>query len=179
MCRYIYIVLLVVSNVDTREDPKGTSQTSLKYSEEPLPQQSTAVPPIRRNYGRIPPLEPINRDSSAYRRGTGNTADDMAPLVSNYNQRRQPRLGDASASANRPEYNRPNDREYPRSTRKRSGPGENNDVGHFVGYSSEHEQPLPYVGYFTSVPSCSGPVIASLPCLVFVCLYANILMPSD
>ncbi len=58
-----------------------------------------------------------------------------------------------NASASLPEYNRPNDKEYPISTRKKSGPGESSDAGYFVGYSPEHEQPLPYVEYFTSMCS--------------------------
>ncbi len=169
---YIHIVLIVVSNVEKREEPKGTSQTSLKYWEQPLPQSlpqpSTAVPLTRRNLGGIPPLEPATRDNSLYRRGPGSSVDDMVPLISIQNQPRQPRLGDVSASANLPEYHRPNERDYPRPTRKKSGPGESGDVGSYVGHSPEHEQPLPYVGYFTSVSFCTGPVLALLTRLFFV-----------
>ncbi|CAF1484802.1 unnamed protein product, partial [Adineta steineri] len=68
---------------EKREDPKGTSQTSLKYSEEPLQQQQlTALPSPRRNFGRIPPLERTTH-------GTGNLGDDMDPLISHLN-RQQP-----------------------------------------------------------------------------------------
>jgi hypothetical protein len=72
--------------------------------------------------------------------------DDMAPLIPN---QRQPRPGDVSSSANVPEYNRPNEREYPVPTRKKSGPAESGGFDYYVGYAPEHEQPLPYVEYFT------------------------------
>jgi hypothetical protein len=148
----MYIVLIVVCNVEKREDPKGTSQASLKYSEEPTQQQqqSKAIPLQRRNLARIPQSEPPIRDNNLYRNGDGSYGSDMAPLLSNPNQR-QLRPGDVNTSASLPEYNRPNDKQYPVSTRKKSGPGESGDVGHYVGRSPEHEQPLPYVKYFTSV----------------------------
>jgi len=146
----MYIILIVVSNVEKREDPKGTSQASLKYSEEPT-QQSTVIPLPRRNFGRVPPPETSIRDNNLYRRSGGRNGDDVTPLISIQNQQRQPRLGDVNAPASLPEYNRPNGREYPIPTRKKSGPGESGDVGSYVGHSPEHEQPLPYVEYFTSV----------------------------
>jgi hypothetical protein len=74
----------------------------------------------------------------------------MAPLMSNTTQQRQPRSGDVNTSASLPQYHRPTDKEYPTPIRKRSGPGESGDVGHYVGYSPEHEQPLPYVEYSIS-----------------------------
>jgi hypothetical protein len=165
----MYIVLIVVCNVEKREDPKGTSQPSLKYTEEPTePQQPpTAVPLPRRSTGRAPTLESTVRDNDLYRRNGAETA----PFISNSNQQRQPRPGDVNASASLPEYNRPNDREYPISTRKKSGPGESSDAGYFVGYSPEHEQPLPYVEYFTFMCSFfqSGPAVARLTRLNLIC----------
>jgi len=125
---------------EKRADPKGTSQSSLKYSDEPTQQQATAVPPPRRGFGRIPPPEPSTRDSSLPRRTGGSMVDDMAPLIPN---QRQPRPGDVSSSANLPEYHRPNEREYPVPTRKKSGPAESGGFDYYVGYAPEHEQPLP------------------------------------
>ncbi|CAF0900929.1 unnamed protein product [Rotaria sordida] len=120
-----------------RVDPKGTSQLSLKYYEEPTEQQSSIVIPTpRRNFGRVPLSNLSTLDNNVYRHGNGSDGsilDDMAPLVSN---QRQPRPGDVNASASLPEYNRYNDKEYPISTRKRNIPGESDDVG----YSQEHEQ---------------------------------------
>ncbi|CAF4896812.1 unnamed protein product [Rotaria sp. Silwood1] len=137
---------------DIRVDPKGTSQSSLKYSEEPTQEQSSIVIPApRRSFGGVPSSHSATFDNSVYRNGGGNNGnilDDMAPLVSN---QRQSRPGDVSASASLPEYNRHNTREYPISTRKRNRPGESGDVEHYVGYSPEHEQQMLYVEYFTSV----------------------------
>ncbi|CAF5010937.1 unnamed protein product, partial [Rotaria sp. Silwood1] len=128
---------------DIRVDPKGTSQSSLKYSEEPTQEQSSIVIPApRRSFGHVPSSHSSTFDNSVYRNGGGNNGnilDDMAPLVSN---QRQPRPGDVSASASLPENNRHNTREYPISTRKRNRPGESGDVGHYVGYSPEHEQQM-------------------------------------
>jgi hypothetical protein len=92
--------------------------------------------------GRVPPPEPSTRDNSLNRRG----GDDMAPLISN---QRQNRPGDVSSSAGLPDYRRPNEREYPVPTRKKSGPSESAGFDYYVGYAPEHEQPLPYVEYFT------------------------------
>ena len=78
------------------------------------------------------------------------SADDMAPLIPH---QRQLRPGDVSSSAGLPEYQRPNEREYPVSTRKKSGPTESGGFDYYVGYAPEHEQPLPYVEYFIP-PSC-------------------------
>ncbi|UJR33542.1 hypothetical protein I4U23_020984 [Adineta vaga] len=129
---------------DKREDPKGTSQTSLRYFEEPTQAQPTLGSMPRRNFGRIPPLERLSRDNNSYRRGTDSIHSDTVPLVTTQNHQQQPRLGDVNAPANLPVYNRTNDREYPISTRTRSGPSENDDLGYYVGYSPEHEQtPLP------------------------------------
>jgi hypothetical protein len=126
---------------DKREDPKGTSQSSLKYSDEPTQHhQTTAIPVPRRGITRVPPPEPSVRDSSLHRRGGGNIADDMAPLITH---QRQPRPGDVSSSAGLPEYHRPNERDYPAPTRKKSGPAESSGFDYYVGYAPEHEQPLP------------------------------------
>jgi hypothetical protein len=125
---------------EKREDPRGTSQSSLKYSDEPTQQQATAIPAPRRGFARVPPPEPSSRDNSLNRRTGGSMADDMAPLISN---QRQPRPGDVSSSANLPEYHRPNEREYPVPTRKKSGPAESGGFDYYVGYAPEHEQPLP------------------------------------
>ncbi|CAF0898920.1 unnamed protein product [Rotaria sordida] len=122
---------------ERRVDPKGTSQLSLKYYEEPTEQQSSIVIPTpRRDFGRVPLSNLSTLDNNVYRHGNGSDGsilDDMAPLVSN---QRQPRPGDVNASASLPEYNRYNDKEYPISTRERNIPGESDDVG----YSQEHEQ---------------------------------------
>ncbi|CAF1091093.1 unnamed protein product [Adineta steineri] len=100
---------------EKREDPKGTSQTSLKYSEEPLQQQQlTALPSLERAT-----------------RGTENLGDDMDPLISHPNHQRPIRFGDVNASMNLSEYSL--------STRNRSVP---DDVGRYVGLTPE--QPLPY-----------------------------------
>ncbi len=69
----------------------------------------------------------------------------MAPLIVN---QRQSRPGDVTSSTILPEYNRPNEREYPVQTRKKSGPSESGGFDYYVGYAPEHEQPLPYVQYF-------------------------------
>jgi hypothetical protein len=96
----------------------------------------------------MPPPEPSARDTSLQRRSGGNMVDDMAPLIPN---QRQLRPGDVSSSV--PEYVRPNDREYPIPTRKKSGPTESGGFDYYVGYAPEHEQPLPYVEYFIPSPS--------------------------
>ena len=72
------------------------------------------MPPPRREYTRVPPPEPSTRDSSLNRRG----GEERAPLIPS---QRQTRPGDVSSSAALPEYPRPNEREYPIPTRKRSG----------------------------------------------------------
>ena len=126
-----------------REDPKGTSQASLKYTEEPA--QTTAIPTTRRSFGRPPPLEPATRDGSLNRRGGGGIGDDRAPLLPTQIPSRQPRPGDVSTAASLPAYQRPADREYPIPARKKSGPGDSGDAGYYVGYAPEHEQALPYV----------------------------------
>ncbi|CAF0858917.1 unnamed protein product [Adineta steineri] len=114
---------------EKREDPKGTSQTSLKYSDEPLQQQQlTALPSPRRNFGGILPLERPTH-------GTGNLGDDMVPLISHPNHQRPIRFGDVNASMNLSEYRI--------STRNRSRPG---DVGRYVGLTPE--QPLPINSLF-------------------------------
>jgi hypothetical protein len=141
----MYIVLIVVSpHVEKREDPKGTSQPSIKSFDDPTERQQ---PLPRRNFGRPPSSEPKTYDNNLYRRNDG-VGDDTTPFISN---QRQPRSGDVNAPASLPRYNRPNEKEYPVPTRKRSGPGESGDAGYYVGRSPEHEQPLPYVEYFTSV----------------------------
>ena len=66
----------------------------------------------------------------------------MAPLIPH---QRQPRLGDVTSSAGLPEYHRPDERDYPVPTRKKSGPAESSGFDYYVGYAPEHEQPLPYV----------------------------------
>ena len=140
----MYIVLIVVYHVEKREDPKGTSQPSIKSFEESTERQQ---PLPRRNIGRTSSTEPILRDNSLNRR-TGGVGGDTQPFVTH---QRQPRPGDVNAPASLPRYNRPNEREYPMQTRKRSEPGESGDVEYYVGRSPEHEQPLQYVEYFTSV----------------------------
>jgi hypothetical protein len=159
----MYIVLIVVYHVEKREDPKGTSQPSIKSFEDSTERQP---PPSKRNFGRTPSSEPILRDNSLHRR-TGGVGDDTMPFVTN---QRQPRPGDVNAPASLPRYNRPNEREYPMSTRKKSEPGESGDVEYYVGRSPEHEQPLQYVKYFTSVSTFSlfGPVVAWLTRLIFI-----------
>lgn len=95
---------------------------------------------------RIPPLESTIRENGLYRRNDGvgrSNGDDMIPLILDPPRRVRP--GDVTASADLPQYERPNEREYPVATRKKSGPGESGDAGYYVGRSSEHEQPLPYV----------------------------------
>jgi hypothetical protein len=132
----------------------------LRYSDEST-QQSTAIPPPRRISGRPPPLEPIIRDNNSHRRGGSGSGgasvyEITSPLITNENQFRQPRSGDVNTAASLPEYHRPTDREYPLPTRKKSGPSESTDADYYVGYSPEHEQPLPYVEYLTSVSLFSG-----------------------
>ena len=169
----MYIVLIVVSRIENREDPKGTSQSSLKHPEGSTEQSSTAIPVSKRTPGRIPPLEPLKRDNHLYRRSDGvggNADDDMVPLVSNHTQRRQLRPDDVNASANLPSYNRLNDKEYRLPTKKRRGPGESGDAGYYAGHSPEHEQPLPYVedsAYVSFV--LSGPVVARFTRFIFIC----------
>ncbi|CAF0727358.1 unnamed protein product [Adineta ricciae] len=121
-----------------REDPKGTSQTSLRYFEEPSQTTLGSIP--RRSVDRIPPLERLTRDTTPYRRGTDSLNGDTIPLVSTQARQRPSRLNDVITSGNLPVYNRPNERDYSISTRKRSGPSENEDAGYYVGYSPEHEQ---------------------------------------
>lgn len=148
---YIYIVLIVVSNVEKREDPKGTSNSSLKYSEDPTEKHAPAViPSPRRNVSRAPPLESTIREN--YRRNDGvgrSNTDDMTPLIVDPPRRVRP--GDVTASADLPQYERSNGRDYPVVTRKRTGPGGSDDAGFYVGRSPEHEQSLPYVEYFTAL----------------------------
>lgn len=125
----------------------------MRYSDEST-QQLTAIPTPRRNLNRIPPLEPVTRDNNLYRRGgsgSGNINDSASPLLINQNQLRQPRPNDVSTATSLPQYHRPTDREYPIPTRKKSGPSENTDAEYYVGYSPEHELPLPYVEYATTV----------------------------
>lgn len=162
--------LIVVFNVEKREDPKGTSQTSIKSTEEPIIQQPIVIPTSRRSIGRPPPLEPVVHDNRVYRRSSGSNGDEVAPLISNQNLQRARRSGDVNASASLPEYNRPNDKEYPISTRKKSGPGESGDAGYYVGHSPEHEPARPYVKYFTAVPFLLfESVVAILTRLTFIC----------
>lgn len=137
--------ICLISNVAQREDPKGNSQSSLKYSDEPTDIQPVPRgPPPRRDFGRLPP-EPSTRENSLPRRG-----EDRAPLIPS---QRQTRPGDVSSSAALPEYPRPNEREYPISTRKKSGPAESDGFTYYVGYPPEHEQTLPYVESLSLFPS--------------------------
>lgn len=130
--------ICLISDVASREDPKGNSQSSLKYSDEPTDiQPVTRVPPPRRDFGRLPP-EPTTRENSLPRRG----GEDRAPLIPS---QRQTRPGDVSSSAALPEYPRQDVREYPISSRKRSGPAESDGFTYYVGYPPEHEQTIPYV----------------------------------
>jgi hypothetical protein len=107
--------------------------------------------------------------------------DDMtAPLISN---QRQLRPGDVSSPTYLPEYNRPNEREYPAPTRKKSGPTESAGFDYYVGYAPEHEQPLPYVEYFTSFPcllfaitSCLNPLLCVLRLCFAYLMLENILV---
>ncbi|CAF1432008.1 unnamed protein product [Rotaria sp. Silwood1] len=128
------------SHTEKREDPKGTSQSSLKYSDEPTEQHGTAIHIPRQGGSRVVPPEPSKRDTSLHRRGGGTNGDDMAPLIPS---QRQPRLGDVTSSATLPQYPRPNEREYPIPPRKRSGPSESSGFDYYVGYAPENEQPLP------------------------------------
>lgn len=127
-------MLIVVFHVDKREDPKGTSQTSLKFAEEPA--KPTIFPPTHRaSASRPPPLEPVNRR-------TASVGDDRAPLLP---IQRQARSGDVAAPSSLPQYHRPMDREYPVPSHPRNRPGSSGDIGNYVGASSEHQQALPYV----------------------------------
>ncbi|CAF2845073.1 unnamed protein product [Rotaria sp. Silwood2] len=129
------------TRTELREDPKGTSQSSLKYSDEPTERHQTIVThKPRQGATRPPPPEPSRRDTSLPRHGGGTNGDDMAPLILN---QRQPRPGDVTSSATLPQYPRPNEREYPAPIRKRSGPSESSGFDYYVGYAPEHEQPLP------------------------------------
>jgi hypothetical protein len=122
----------------------------------------------RRNFGRSPLPEPTIRDNNNLYRRNGGLGDDTSPFISNP---RQPRPDDVNASASLPQYNRPNEREYPVATRKKSGPGQSGDVEYYVGHSPEHEQPLPYVSNI-SLPCpffLSGPVVAWLTCFILIC----------
>lgn len=163
-----------ISNVERREDPKGTSQSSLKYSDEPMDTQPvTRVPPPRRDLGR-PPLETMTRENNLPRRGG---AEERAPLIPS---QRQTRPGDVSSSAALPEYPRPNEREYPIQTRKRSGPAESDGFDYYVGYAPEHAQPLPYVDILSLLP-LPYPCVAITACFnstfaVFCVLCAYILL---
>lgn len=61
----------------------------------------------------------------------------MAPLI---NHDRQTRPGDVTGAGRLPDYHRPNDREYPVPTRKRSGPAENAGIEYYTGYGPEPAQ---------------------------------------
>ena len=169
--------LIVVFNIDKREDPKGTSQTSLRYFEEPS--QTTLGPIPRRNFDRIPPLERLTPDTTPYRRGTDSLNGDTIPLVSTQARQRPSRLNDVITTGNLPVYNRSNERDYPISTRNRNGPSENEDAGYYVDYSPEHEQiSLPYVPYFTFVSIYQGTDDCFSDTLnLFHCLCAYVLVP--
>ncbi|CAF1202107.1 unnamed protein product [Rotaria sordida] len=127
---------------EMREDPKGTSQSSITYVDGPTEQrQTTTIHLPRPGVTRVPPPEPTRRDTSLHRRIGGSHGDDMAPLIPN---QRQPRPGDVSSSATLPQYIQSTEREYPITTRKRSGPSESSGFDYYVGYAPEHEQqPLP------------------------------------
>ncbi|CAF3328091.1 unnamed protein product [Rotaria socialis] len=117
---------------EKREDPKGTSQSSLTYTNEPTKHHhTTEIHQPRYGINRGPPPEPA-------RRGAGTNGDDKAPLIPN---QRQHRPGDVNSSASLPQYNRPNEREYP--ARKRSEPSESGGFDYYVGYPPEQEQSLP------------------------------------
>ncbi|CAF1010142.1 unnamed protein product [Adineta steineri] len=120
-----------------REDPKGTSRTSLPYTDEPNQTQITPKPRQKPGHGSRP--DPSIRDNSLPRQGGRIMGDDMAPLI----DRRQPRSGDVNASANLPDYNRPNERRYPSTSRTRNDPADSEGFDYYVGYAPEHEQPLP------------------------------------
>ncbi|CAF3713442.1 unnamed protein product [Rotaria socialis] len=131
-----------------RYDPRGTSQASLKYSEEPTERQpSTITPTPRRSFSRVPPPNSSTRDSFVYRPIDGSrshvtTLDDMSPLGSNQIQQRQSRFGDVNASASLPERNRQDDKQYTVSPRKKSRAAERDDVGYYAGQTQDYEQPL-------------------------------------
>ncbi len=141
------------------------------------------IPLPRRIINRIPPLEPSIRDNNLSRR-TGESNGDDIPFISNQNPQRQPRPGDVNASASLPQYNRPNEREYPVSTRKRTGPSGSSDAGSYVGHSPEHEPPLPYVEYFTSVSifiwtgGCSIDTLDFYLCAYILTLHVCVLNPD-
>ncbi|UJR13698.1 hypothetical protein I4U23_000709 [Adineta vaga] len=126
-----------------REDPKGTSQSSLKYTDDPTQQHPRAVPTPRRGMNRVPLNDSSARDNSLPRRTGGSFGgDDMSPLITH---QRQQRPNDVTSSAGLPDYQRSHEREYPMTTRKKSGPSESGGFDYYVGYAPEHEQPLPYV----------------------------------
>lgn len=135
----LYVIL--VSHVERREDPRGTSQSSLKNADE-LSQPTTVRPAPRRGAGRGTQPETIIRDSSLTQRGVGSLGDDTTLLLPSY---RQPRPGDVSTGTNLPEYGRSMGRDYPMPARKRSTPAESSGFDYYVGYPPDHEQPLPYV----------------------------------
>ena len=155
-CCFVYVA--------NREDPKGTSQPSLQYSEEPAkPTPSTLpAPSARRSSDRVPPLEPVRRGSSMSRQGAGSIREDTAPLLPAQAPQRQPRAGDVRGSGTLPAYQRPTDREYPVRTRSRSRTGDSGDIGHYVGYPPEHDQPLPYVKKKITLPRRFDPARRSL-----------------
>lgn len=135
-----------LSPVEKREDPRGKSQASLVYTDEGNPSYPIQPKPRTSNI-RPANTEPFVRDSSTSRRPVGMTSlgggDDMAPLISH---ERQSRPGDVTGAGRVPEYHRPNEREYPIPTRKRSGPAESDGFVYYAGYGPDSvPQASPYV----------------------------------
>jgi len=130
----LFSFLIVVFNVDKREDPKGASHASLKFQENG---SKTFIPPSSKRSSLSnppPPLEPINTN-----RRTASVGDDRAPLIPS---QRPTRSGDVLGAGSLPQYQRPMDREYPMPTRPRSKTDSSGDMGRYVGLSTENPQPL-------------------------------------
>ncbi|CAF3914644.1 unnamed protein product [Rotaria magnacalcarata] len=150
-----------------RDDPRGTSQASLKYSEEPTERQPlTIIPTPRRSFSQVPPPNSSTRDSFVYRPmdGSGShvtTLADMSPLGSSQIQQRQSRFGDVNASASLLERNRQDDKQYTVPPRKKSRSAERDDVGYYAGQTQDYEQSLAYVEYFAYLSTFSELVFAS------------------
>jgi len=146
----LFIIFIVVYYVEEREDPKGTSQSSLKYSEEPFNPPSTSIPIKRRNPNQLPPLEQTNRGYRPMGVDNGSISDDQHPLIKDRNPIRQARFDDVNAAASLPQYSRSDAKKYPLSINKRTYENtDNTDARFYTGHSPEHEQALPYVNYST------------------------------
>lgn len=151
----MYIVSITVVNVEKRQDPKGTSQTSLKYSEDPTHHQtSTVIPVPRRSFSRGLSSTSSTLESGVYRQvdtnnGHGTIVTDRSPLMSD---QRQYRPGDVNAPTNVVEYNQYTDREYTIPPRKQTRTSDIDDIGYYVGQIHDDEPPRTYVESFILAP---------------------------